>query len=117
MPHSLPPGAGGGRARRLPDDPPRQLALLFADLPEDERSALILFYLFLFDPAELAELLEIKPAELGPLLLRGRTLLQRHGVRYENLFAAVSPRPPAPTRPIARPGLRRRRPDAVPDAA
>ncbi len=71
------------------DDPPRQLALLFADLAEDERTALILFYLFLFDPAELAEVLEIKPADLGPLLLRGRTQLQRHGVRYENLFAAA----------------------------
>ncbi len=71
------------------DDPPRQLALLFADLAEDERTALILFYLFLFDPAELAELLEIKPADLGPLLLRGRTQLQRHGIRYENLLAAA----------------------------
>ncbi len=71
------------------DDPPRQLALLFAGLAEDERTALILFYLFLFDPAELAELLEIKPADLGPLLLRGRTELQRDGVRYENLFTAA----------------------------
>ena len=71
-------------------DPPRQLAILFADLPEIERSALILFYLFLFDPGELSELLEIAPAELGPLLLRGRTLLQRHGDLCENLFAAAT---------------------------
>ena len=84
------------------DDPPRQLALLFADLAEDERTALILFYLFLFDPAELAELLEIKPADLGPLLLRGRTQLQRHGVRYETLFAAANDETPA---------------EAIPDAA
>ena len=72
------------------DDPPQQLAMMFANLSEDERGALILFYLFLFDPAELAELMEIKPAELGPLLLRGRTELQRQGVRYDHLFAAAA---------------------------
>ena len=92
--------------------------MLFADLPEDERGALILFYLFLFDPAELAELLEIKPAELGPLLLRGRTLLQRHGPLCENLFAAVAPdgcRRRSPPSRRARPGrsCRRCRADAA----
>ena len=84
------PAAPGIDVPALPDNPPRQLATLFADLPADERGALILFYLFLFDPAELADLLEIKPAALGPLLLRGRTLLQRHGSLCENLFAAVT---------------------------
>ena len=37
---------------------------------------MILFYLYLFDPAQLAEVLEVKPDELSSLLARGRTLLQ-----------------------------------------
>ena len=101
----------------VPDDPPRQLALLFAGLPEDERGALILFYLFLFDPAELADLLGIKPAALGPLLLRGRTLLQRHGDLCESLFSALAPAAPdaPPDDPAAVPS--ESAPNAVPGAA
>ena len=61
-------------------DSSEQLALLFGGLPEAERGAAILFYLFLFTPAELAEVLEIKPDDLGTLLTRGRALLQRQKV-------------------------------------
>ncbi len=61
-------------------DSSQQLALLFGTLPEAERGAAILFYLYLFTPAELAEVLEIKPDDLGTLLTRGRTLLQRQKV-------------------------------------
>ena len=61
-------------------DSSQQLALLFGSLPEAERGASILFYLYLFTPAELAEVLEIKPDDLGTLLTRGRTLLQRQKV-------------------------------------
>ena len=52
-----------------------RLAKRFAVLPPAERGALILFYLYLFDPAELAEVLEISPDELAPTLIRGRALL------------------------------------------
>ena len=58
----------------------QQLALLFGTLPEAERCASVLFYLYLFTPAELAEVLEIKPDDLGTLLTRGRALLQRQRV-------------------------------------
>ncbi len=61
-------------------DSSQQLALLFGSLPEAERGAAILFYLYLFTPAELAEVLEIKPDDLGTLLSRGRALLQRQKV-------------------------------------
>ncbi len=61
-------------------DSSQQLALLFGGLPEAERTATILFYLYLFTPAELAEVLEIKPDDLGTLLTRGRALLQRQKV-------------------------------------
>ena len=61
-------------------DSSEQLALLFGTLPEAERGAAILFYLYLFTPAELAEVLEIKPDDLGTLLSRSRTLLQRQKV-------------------------------------
>lgn len=61
-------------------DASQQLALLFASLPETERSAAILFYLYLFTPSELAEILEIKPDDLGTLLTRSRSLLQRQKV-------------------------------------
>ena len=54
-----------------------QLALLFGSLPEAERAALILFYLYLFTPNELAEIMEVKPDDLGTLLTRGRALLQK----------------------------------------
>ena len=57
-----------------PDEAAR-LAGRFGALPLAERGALILFYLYLFDPAELAEVLEIPPAELAPILARGRALL------------------------------------------
>lgn len=58
-------------------DSSQQLALLFGALPEVERGAAILFYLYIFTPAELAEVLEIKPDDLGTLLTRSRALLQR----------------------------------------
>ena len=61
-------------------DASQQLALLFGGLPEAERGAAILFYLYLFTPAELAEVLEIKPDDLGTLLSRSRALLQRQKV-------------------------------------
>ena len=67
-------------------DPTRQLAALFAPLPEAERSALIFFYLYLFTPAELADVLEVKPAELTTLLSRGRAQLQRQRDACENLL-------------------------------
>ncbi len=54
-----------------------QLALLFGGLPEAERAALILFYLYLFTPKELAEIMEVRPDDLGTLLTRGRALLQK----------------------------------------
>ena len=69
---------------------------------------MILFYLFLFDPVELAELLGIKPADLAALLLRGRASLQYHGVRYEQLFGVLPPEASPPETPAAH---------AVPDAA
>ena len=65
------------------EDPARHLVSGFASLPEPERSALILFYLYLFDSSDLAETLGIKPAELAPLLQRGRTLLQREDARTQ----------------------------------
>ena len=70
------------------DDASRQLAGLFAALPEAERSALILFYLYLFDPAQLAETLNVSPDDLGTLLSRGRTLLQRQHDRSDSLLLA-----------------------------
>lgn len=56
-----------------------RLAARFGTLPPVERGALILFYLYLFDPAELAEVLEIPAAELAPTLTRGRALLGQAG--------------------------------------
>lgn len=61
-------------------DSSQQLALLFGGLPEAERGAAVLFYLYLFTPAELAEVLEIKLDDLGTLLSRSRALLQRQKV-------------------------------------
>ena len=57
--------------------PTHGLASAFGALPERERSALILFYLYLFSPADLAETLDLKPDTLGPILTHGRALLTR----------------------------------------
>ena len=59
------------------DSPDGALAAAFGALPERERSALVLFYLYLFDPADLAETLELRPDNLGPVLTHGRALLTR----------------------------------------
>ena len=55
----------------------QHLATAFTALPERERCALVLFYLQLFSPADLAEALELRPDALGPVLLQGRHLLKR----------------------------------------
>ncbi len=70
--HASSPPVGEGAEE--PGDAGR-LARRFGTLPAAERGALILFYLYLFDPAELAEVLEIPAAELAPTLTRGRALL------------------------------------------
>ena len=54
---------------------PAQLAARFAAVPANERGAMVLFYLYVFDPADLAEVLGIPFGELAPLLNRGRELL------------------------------------------
>lgn len=69
------------------NDPAQQLALVFAVLPEPERCALALFYLYLFTPAELREIMEIKPQVLGALLSQGRALLQRDRVLCSEILA------------------------------
>jgi DNA-directed RNA polymerase specialized sigma24 family protein len=69
------------------NDQPRQLALVFAVLPEPERCALSLFYLYLLTPAELGEVMELKPRDLGTLLNRGRALLQRNRILTSDLLA------------------------------
>lgn len=51
------------------------VAQRFSTLPEPERSALALFYLELFEPAEIARLLKLPLEELAAALSRGRTLL------------------------------------------
>ena len=76
---------------------PKRLAAYFALLPEEERSALILFYLYLFDPAELAEVLEVKVGELGRLLNEARALLQQHKVECAGLLAQAGAVPVAAT--------------------
>lgn len=78
-PFSAPASAASVPTADATADASLQLALLFGSLPETERGALILFYLFLFTPAELAEVLEVKPDDLGTLLTRGRALLQKKG--------------------------------------
>lgn len=55
-----------------------QIAAAFAPLPEPERCALALFYLFLFPSVELAEVLGVRQTELAAMLTRGRTLLRGH---------------------------------------
>ena len=52
------------------------LAEHFHGLPEPGRSALALFYLDLFTPEEIAQLLEMKLEELGATLAEARTRLQ-----------------------------------------
>ncbi len=69
------------------DDSGRQLAALFAELPEAERSAAILFYLYLFNPNELAEALNVKTAELAELLTRGREILRKSEVSLQDAKA------------------------------
>ena len=89
LPEALPGAAapdGTLASPEVTDDPGRQLIALFAPLPEAERSALALFYLYLFTPAELAEVLDVKAAELSTLLNRGRALLQRQRGAGENLL-------------------------------
>jgi DNA-directed RNA polymerase specialized sigma24 family protein len=73
------------------NDQPRQLALVFAVLPEPERCALALFYLYLLTPGELGEVMELKPRDLGLLLNRGRTLLQRNRILNGDLLANPAP--------------------------
>ncbi len=60
-----------------PDSPAPEIAGAFAVLPEPERCALVLFYLYLFSPQELAEVLEIKPRALPELLIQARALLHQ----------------------------------------
>lgn len=55
-----------------------EAASLFSHLPEEERAALILFYLHRFEASELAETLDLSPMALGLLLGRARQLLGRH---------------------------------------
>lgn len=74
--------------RTASDDPTRQLVAVFAALPESERSALILFYLYVFDAAGLAEVLDVKITDLAALLSRGRTSLQRQPDAAEVLLLA-----------------------------
>ena len=51
------------------------VAQRFSTLPEPERSALALFYLDLFEPAEIARLLKLPIEELAATLGRGRAQL------------------------------------------
>lgn len=51
------------------------VAQRFSTLPEPERSALALFYLELFEPAEIARLLKLPLEGLAEALTRGRVLL------------------------------------------
>jgi DNA-directed RNA polymerase specialized sigma24 family protein len=60
------------------NDQPRQLALVFAVLPEPERCALALFYLYVLTPR-------------GALLSRGRALLQRNRTLNSDLLANTAP--------------------------
>ena len=52
------------------------LAQHFHQLPEPERSALGLFYIDLFTPEEIGQLVELDIEKLGDLLARGRVLLR-----------------------------------------
>jgi DNA-directed RNA polymerase specialized sigma24 family protein len=89
----------GGETRPGPEAPvpavfndqPRQLALVFALLPEAERCALALFYLYVLTPGELGEVMDLKPRELGALLARGRLLLQRNRTLNSDLLVNPAP--------------------------
>jgi len=52
------------------------LAQHFHQLPEPERSALALFYIDLFTPEEIEQLLQVDTDKLAELLSRGRGLLR-----------------------------------------
>lgn len=80
--------------RRTPPEPAPEdeVTRLFSHLPEEERSALGLFYLQLFQPDELAEMLDLSPLALGQLLGVARLLLGRQ--RHPTL-APASPASPA----------------------
>lgn len=75
------------------NDQSRQVALVFAVLPEAERCALALFYLYLFTPTELGEIMDLKPRDLGPLLSRGRAMLQRNRILISDLLVRPVPVP------------------------
>jgi len=51
------------------------VAQRFSTLPEPERSALALFYVDIFQPAEIAQLLKVSIDELCEVLVRARTQL------------------------------------------
>jgi DNA-directed RNA polymerase specialized sigma24 family protein len=53
-----------------------QLAIWISAAPEPQRSALALFYLDEFNPAELCAILGLKPRELPPLIASGRREFQ-----------------------------------------
>lgn len=72
---------------------PHRLAAFLALLPEKERSALVMFYLYRFNLAEMAEILDIKPGELGPLLNRARASLQQHKLEHTGLLVQPSDLP------------------------
>lgn len=71
------PDSGDAGLADSPDDTGWGLSARFAALPEPERSAAILFYLYLFEPEDLAATLNIRPVELAGLLTRGRGMLQK----------------------------------------
>jgi DNA-directed RNA polymerase specialized sigma24 family protein len=75
------------------NDQPRQLALVFAILPEPERCALALFYLYILTPRELGEVMDLKPSDLGTLLSHGRSLLQRNRTLNGDLLTATTAAP------------------------
>lgn len=75
------------------DSPAPEIAGAFAALPEQERCALVLFYLYLFSPQELAEVLEIKPRALPELLIRGRAMLHQHDMMLDVPLGAASASP------------------------
>jgi DNA-directed RNA polymerase specialized sigma24 family protein len=95
------PGAHDAPAAEadLPDfpasgvSPAPEIAGAFAGLPEPERCALALFYLYLFSPLELAEVLEIKPRALPEVLIRGRAMLRQQDMLLDAPLGAASASP------------------------
>ncbi len=75
--------------------PAAEIAGAFAGLPEQERCALALFYLYLFSPRELAEVLEIKPRALPELLIRGRAMLHQQDLVLDSTLEAAAPASPS----------------------